>query len=712
MNRFVLAVIALVVLLIAIVVVAPGLVPVGAFKPRIEAAASQTLGRKVTIGDGLRFQLVPQTAFHVSNLEIANADGFEAPYLARVKSADIGVKLWPLLSRKVELEKFALEEPDIRLERAADGRVNWNLAEAAAAPSSAAPAETEGSADMANALGDLRLGDVRISGGSASYKDAASGQSYSASDIDMTARLERLAEPLEIEGKMTFEGAPTSVDIVLTSLADILQKKDSNLKLDLTLGDTKAGADLVLKAGDALSYQGPVTFDAPDLPAFAALLGAPLADAPGFDKLSVEGVAAGTPDGVSLTDAKINFDAIDADGDLALNWAGARPKATGRLAAGALDLRPYLPPPSTEAPQGFPAWSEEKLDFSGLKNIDADIDLSAEKIFLNDMEFGESRLKLVIDNGRLTADIPELGAYDGDGSGRLVVDARQAVPTISGKFDMSAVKAEPFVKDAMKIDRLLGLGSFKVDFTAKGSSQKAIMNSLDGSGGFEVADGALKGVNLAKIARAIADLQKGGFNPSSISSAVATAQGANEETDFSDFLSQFTMKNGLVSTSRISLIGPFLTMNGTGSVNLPGQTIDLKLAPRISSTADFTGGEQATVPMRVTGTFSQPKITVDVESIVRGRAETAVKGILQDLGKNKDSEDQSGDSKESAAKAVLDSFLRDGPKSDEQNPDSGDASASGGAASALKQILGDATKQPDASKDQSQGKEDQEKEPQ
>lgn len=665
MTRFIFAVIALAVLLIAIVVVAPGLVPVGAFKGQIEQAASTALGRKVSIGDELRFKLVPQTAFHVTDLEIANAEGFEAPYLARVKAADIGVKLMPLLRKSVEIERFVLTEPDINLARASDGRVNWNFAASGPAPAD----ESEGAP-----VRDLHLGDVRIVDGRASYADAAAGKAYSASNINLVARLASLAEPLEAKGTLVFEGAPSRVDLVLTSLQNILNQEPANLKLDLTLGETGAGGDLAIKTKDGLAFSGPMKLNAPNLPQFAKLAGASLTEGPGFDNLSIEGAAVGGPTSLRLTDAKIVFDKIDAAGDLTLDWSGTRPKAAGSLAAGTLDLRPYLPPPSENAATDFPAWSEEKLDFASLRNVDADLNLTADQIFLNGMKIGASRLKLTIVAGRMTADIPELGLYGGGGSGQLVVDAQKATPTIRGKFDLGSVDAQPFSLDLLKTDRLLGLGGLNLDFSASGSSQAAIMRSLDGSGSFDIADGALKGVNIAKLVRSVMEIQQSGLNPAALRNAIAVAQRPDEQTDFSEFLSRFAIDNGLVDAPTISLSGPFLTMTGTGAVDLPGQTLDLRLSPRASTSMDSQSGKSLAIPMRVTGTFSQPTITIDIEALLKGRAEKGLRDVIGGaLGGKKDEAAPGGEeaaepaTPEEAARSLLKGLI--GPAPAEPNPE-------------------------------------------
>ncbi|MCB2112539.1 MAG: AsmA family protein [Parvularculaceae bacterium] len=670
MGRFIAALFALVLLLAAVVVLAPNLIPAETYKARLEAAASNALGRDVTMGEDLSFKIFPQPAFSVSDLVIANAAGFEGDHLARVSRADIGVELSPLFKGAVEISRFILTAPDLNLQKAADGSVNWNLARA--------------SNDAAGGKGpvrDINIGDMKLIGGRAIYNDAASGKTYTAEDIDATARLTSLSEPLEVQGAMRFQGAPTTFSVVLATLADLTAKKRSNLKLDAKINEATIGADLALAEGEAFAYSGPVSFDAPDLAALAALFDVALEDAPGFDRLNISGEAAGAATSVALSNAKIVFDAIDADGDIELDWAGPRPRATGALAVGTLDLRPYMPPP-TKSTEGFPAWSTETINFSSLRNLDADLDISAEKVFLNEIETGPSRLNLKINGGQMTASIPQLGFYGGGGSGTLVVDARKATPSIAGKFSMNSVEAQPFTMDLMKMDKLLGLGGFTMEFSATGASQSAIMNSLNGKGGFDLNDGAIKGVNIVKLASAVGKLYEGGLsNPAAVTNALAEARRPDEKTDFSKFLSNFTIVNGDVQAPTITLEGPFLTMTGAGRVNLPGQSIDLRLMPKASAEFDKETTRTIAIPLRVGGTFSKPTMSIDMEALLRGRAEESLKGLLNKALAPKG--DAAGDGAQGAepdpAQELLRGILGGGKSAPATPADSGGADNSGGA---------------------------------
>jgi AsmA protein len=343
-----------------------------------------------------------------------------------------------------------------------------------------------------------------------------------------------------------------------------------------------------------------------------------------------------------------------------------------------------MPPPTTSA-EGFPAWSKDKIDFTSLRNLDADLDISAGKVFLNEIEAGESRMNLKIAAGRMTASIPQLGFYGGGGSGTIVVDAAKATPAIAGKFAMNSVEAQPFTIDLMKMDKLLGLGGFNIEFNATGSSQEAIMQSLDGKGGFDLNDGAIKGVNIVKLASAVAKLYEGGLsNPTALTTAIAEAQRADEKTDFSKFLSSFTITDGNVQAPTISLEGPFLTMTGAGLINLPGQSLDLRLLPRASTSADNSTGRMVTIPVRVGGTFSKPTMAIDVEALMKGKAEQTLKGLLDNALKPKAGTADGGTPQSDPAAALLKGILGGGkaPATGDSAPKDGTAAPDEGASGA------------------------------
>ena len=231
MQKFLYALAALIVLLAAILLLAPQLVPASSYKGRIESQASTALGREVTLGDDISFQLLPRAAFNVSELTV----GERGPDLkARISPGSSarrsGVNLMKFLfGGEVAIDKFVLTEPDIRLAKKADGAVNWTLG-------STAPVDEDAEESAGASSRDLQLGDVRIVDGALTFEDAAAGKTYELGAMNVGVELQSLKEPLQIKGDLTFQGAPTSLNLIVTTLKKIADKEPANMKLDATLG--------------------------------------------------------------------------------------------------------------------------------------------------------------------------------------------------------------------------------------------------------------------------------------------------------------------------------------------------------------------------------------------------------------------------------------------------------------------------------------------
>ena len=124
--------------LIALAVALVFLIPVDTYRGPIEQAGEAATGRALHLRGPLGFTLYPEIGISVSDVTFANAPGARDAEMASVGRMIVGVRLLPLLSRRVEVTRVVLEKPVIHIEVAKDGTGNWVFAPAKAAP---APAE-------------------------------------------------------------------------------------------------------------------------------------------------------------------------------------------------------------------------------------------------------------------------------------------------------------------------------------------------------------------------------------------------------------------------------------------------------------------------------------------------------------------------------------------------------------------------------------------
>lgn len=94
------------------------------FRPNVETALSESLGREVRIGGDFDLRPLPAPSVSVSDLTIANADWGSAPALLTVGRANVVVDLWSLLSGPIEVRELLIEDVTAVLETGADGESN------------------------------------------------------------------------------------------------------------------------------------------------------------------------------------------------------------------------------------------------------------------------------------------------------------------------------------------------------------------------------------------------------------------------------------------------------------------------------------------------------------------------------------------------------------------------------------------------------------
>lgn len=636
-----------VVLLLVAVVVAPLLIPLETYRAQIEQQGSNATGREFKIGGDISLSILPSLAARVEEVTLANAPGAAEPTMVQVGALDIKLQIWPLLTGEVAVDRFVLVEPVIHLEVSKDGKPNWDFG--GAQQPQAEGGDGGGGADSGGGfnLADLRLGEVRLERGKVTYKDGVSGASYAIDDINADLSLPGLSEPFAAKGSAVWNGKKIDLDVASDTLAPLLEGGASKLEAKISSEPITFSYAGEMSAPSPLKLAGTVDLDIPSVRELAAWAGQPLEfPGEGFGPFSAKGQLGVTDKRIALNEAQIRFDAIEGNGALAAETGGARPKITARLDVETLDVNPYLPP-ETEAEGGGQAadsgggeaqgdWSDEPIELAPLKLVDADLSFSAGAIKVRKIEIGKSALTVKLNEGVLTADLSELALYQGGGKGKLTLDGSKATPAVQANFDLAEVQAEPLLRDAAGIERLLGTMSGKIAVTSQGKSQRDLVSALDGDGAVTFLDGAIKGINIASMLRSISV------------SALREGFSESEKTDFAELSGTFRIADGIATNNDLKMVAPLLRLAGQGTVSLPPRTLDYRLEPKAVASIEGQGGAKdlagIMIPFRVAGPWSSPSFTPDVGGALKEQIKDPekLKERLKNLVPGQQAPDQGG----------------------------------------------------------------------
>jgi AsmA protein len=677
MSRFLSFLVVLVLLVVGVLFAAPSFIPVETYKPQIAALVKQQTGRDLTIDGDISLSFLPRLAVSVNDVTFQNAPWASSPHMAKMDQLEIVLKIMPLIRGEVALDRFIMRGPEIDLSVNRQGVGNWVFdtpAQTAPAPAPDASAEEEGG--FTPTITDIQLGEISLINGQVRFANLATGGAYEASDINLDVSLPSLDAPLGLNGSVVWNGDKVDLGLDVASPRAFSVGEPSDIRLDISAPKVTANFSGTGSLSPVLTINGAASLDIPSLRALAEWAGQPMAPGDGFGPLELNGTAAIVGDKYSFTGATLAFDGMNGTGDLAIDAGRSRPKLTGALALDKLDANVYLGDgPSNSAPasaggQGgggsAPAaigWSEAPIDLSGLKAIDADLDLSVGEILFQDLTIGKSALDVVINGGKLTAKLTELALYEGAGVGQLTLDGSRGTPSVGANFNLKNLSAYPFLKDAAGFERLEGLAAFNINVTTRGVSQKAMMSALNGSGAVNFADGAIRGINIAELSRNVFSAATSGWE-----------SGGSQSTDFSELGGTFSIARGILTNNDLKMLSPLVRVAGRGTVNMPDQTLNYRVEPKLAATLEGQGGsgdvKGIEVPIVISGPWSNPSFTPDLAAIISNPdgikdvidsvKEDGGKGLLQGIlgGGSGASGDTSGDAAPADEKPKVEDAIR------------------------------------------------------
>jgi len=425
-------IVALIVLVIAIV--AATFDP-NKYKPEIVAAVKDKTGRTLAIEGNLGLSFFPSIGIAVGRVSLSEPGS--SRIFARVEQAKIALALWPLLGKRVVIDRVTLSGLALDLVQGKGGKTNFgDLAGGTAAGPSAAPQQGAMRLDVAGI--DIRSSTI-------GWRDESSGQRYKVTlDEFKTGRIAS-GVPGKLALSARVEAAQPKADYQLRLSGDYrlnFEKQTFAFSgIDLKISDAAPGSK-----APPLSLKGDVEFDA-------------------------------SPQAIRFT---LAADQVNLDRYL--------PPPPPKPAAGA--------PRGASAPAAKP---EEPIDLSALKALNLKGELKIERLIASNVKLERVQLGVKAAGGKVDAEPLTADLYQGKLSGAASANAQSN--RFALKADLGGVTLGPLLKDALNNDLLEGRGSVALDVQTGGATVSALKKALSGNASLALRDSSLKGVNLAELLR-------------------------------------------------------------------------------------------------------------------------------------------------------------------------------------------------------------------
>ena len=377
--------------------------------------------------------------------------------------------------------------------------------------------------------------------------------------LDVTAA--RLDQPVQISLQGNFNGSPATLNGSLGAPAALLQGAKAAAPIPIELNMQALGSGLTIKGTVARGQDG-----LPSVQAVAA-----------SDKIDLDALLAARPNAPASAGAPATAPA-----------PSPKPAASGRLI------------PDTPIP------------FDRLPLVDVDVKLNVAQLVVGGAIYRTIVTHIDLHGGRLrldplTADLPE-----GHLNAVLSADATQGPPTVALRLQIPALALQPLLAAMREPGVITGNMQVQADLRGSGATPHAIAASLDGSLGLAMANGAVDnrilGSTLGSILRQVNLLDLVG-------------RGGTSQVQC--FAAHLDAAHGIATVRSLVLASSLLSMDGSGSLNLGAETLDLRIRPQAK-----VAGTGVVVPLRISGPFRSPATAPDAAAAITENAGTVAGAVL------------------------------------------------------------------------------------
>ncbi|MBE0583313.1 MAG: AsmA family protein, partial [Desulfofustis sp.] len=594
--------IAIVLIGIGTILLVPQFLDVNRYKPTIERLISESIGMPAHLNGDITLSLFPWIALSFNDLQLDSPAKPGTQSLLQIRSFEARLKTLPLLSKNIEISTFVIDGPHISLEKNEQGSWNWQKS-VTTEPSPPAPTSGTGSPEQPTdgqpagaqapagfTLNSLRVAEFSIRDGNIVVTDHATKTVHELSGITLRLTDVSLDGPIMVALEATLDKQPLAVTGSIGPLGRNPGTGALPIDLSVVAFDTVTahvtGTLSDLKSEPA--YQFDLSIEPFSLRRLISLVrpesALQTADPKALEHIALQGSLSGTAQQVDLTDTTITID----DTAVALDRAVTRfagPDIDLALSVDSIDIDRYLPPPATGDPaqptepakdrkqqpndiarqaDGStdqqasaettggttitpPAPAEQPAgDYEALRNLVLTAAVKLKEVVVHGATATNVILELSGKNGLFTLDSLALDLYQGYLTATGSFDLSRKIPVSSATVAVEAVQVGPLLRDFADKDLLEGSLAAELELSASGDRAAAITSSLNGTGTLLFSDGALIGLDLARMARTITS----GFS--------LDQQGERPRTDFSEMNMPFTIANGLITVPEATLKSPFI----------------------------------------------------------------------------------------------------------------------------------------------------------
>jgi len=587
------------------------------FKPQLEESISAILGSKVTVGE-IKVQVFPETAFNVDSFEFEQKS--DAAFTPKFKSLSIKLELLRLLQGELAFKEILLDSPEVKIRKSAskpkEAKDSQDL--------TSDPTATQNNKEPKSATSSLiilNLEAVQINNAVLELEDIAANKTYKISDFDLSTALKLEGRQVSLKdlqiSALGQDQLPIKIRLPELSFAN------NQLKINQLTTSLFNATILSAASFDTLKQSGEVTLNSESLVLQEILKIARIA-APQIPEMLIAGEI--KPEIKAVINGPKSFSAQGsvAIKDVATSQAGFDVTALN----GNIKFQ-------AKSPDLVNAQSSDLSLLLNAKPIAAKLDLNHQNKNLK-----VSELLLTLLGGQIKV------------FSNLNLENKNFDIKLNGSNIQIAEALELLKKSNLNISgNIVELAS-----SISGTLGQDLLKTLRGSAKSELANGAIKGFNLAGIVlKAVKNLP---FITGSLYASMPASEKAavdSSDTAFSSLIANLEFVPEGIALRNLNMESPIFSLNAKGIIR---HDLNLDLKATIYFSESFSSmlvrsvqqlkyglddKMRLVIPLQISGTAPNLTVLPDLQKLVESsgkkllqeKATDAAKGLLEgkSLGK-------------------------------------------------------------------------------
>lgn len=561
-----------------------------AYKPQISSAVKEATGRDFVINGNINVMFYPVLGFKVAGLEMGNPSGFSEKEFIKAGEVQAGVKILPLIEKKIEVTTVSLIEPQITVIKTVDGKNNLEMPKKDSAETATV---SSGSEKL-----DISFEGLEIKKGKVTYIDKTTGKTTTINPLNLNIPSYASGREIEVAADMMIQNPapakPMSFDVSTTIKPDLAKNELTfrNLKAHVDLGGAKASAT----AGVVVNTKSET---------------------------------------ITISNLETGWQGTSVKGNATVKGF-KQPSVTFDISSPSVDLDALLPKDQGQAKNNDKAL----LPVEMLRTLTLDGKVAIGTLKASSLSMSDFKVDVSARDGVLKASPLTLNMYEGTLTSDIQIDARNASPSFTLKGGLKSMEVGKLLTAKMGQDYLTGVANVTFDLNARGNSMNALNRSAGGQLQFDFGKGYINKWQLSRLMnQAIAYFETGKLD-----------QNVSDKIYFTSLDAVFTGQGGVFKNSDLVLIGPKSHALGSGSVNLAAQSVDYTVRVGGGDNPEKFA-KKSHLPVRMTGPFSKPAYSIDMQALMQDavgqkieeKIEEKKEELFQDLFKKLDKKSKKAD---------------------------------------------------------------------